>query len=224
MGNAGQEALPHYEVLNGLIEAAKRNQQAAHDATEALSEVTQVFDSKTPFPHYAVLNGLIEAAKRNQDGSERATEAISTAIAKLQRETSSLPNTLLEPVANKLWPKFQAEFKPVTGEMERATLRLQQIAATSVWKLFLIPTLCFVFGIGVMWIRLFITVPRRGQLEALQTEKQRLEATIATLEAKGGKAVLSTCGPTDEFGVQTDESQGQRSRRGSKSSRIIYGY
>lgn len=214
---------PSYEVLNALIEAAKRNQRAVNEATQALRDAIEMFDTKAPFPHYDVLNGLIEAAKRNQGAVRGTAQALATSITKLDARTSNLPGTLLEPVANKLLPRFREEFAAVTEDAQRARDELQRVARTSVWKFFLTPSICFAFAVVVLSIWLYFTVPRPGQLESLQSEKLRLEDVVARLEAKGGKADLTTCGPKRRVCVRTDDSQGVFGD-GSKSYRIVYGY
>ncbi len=159
MADDTTEEFPNYDVLNELIEAAKRNQQAAHEATEALSEAIETFDSEVPFPHYEVLNGLIEAAKRNQGAVESATQGLSTQIAILKKQTADLPNVLLNPVADKLIPKLRDELNGIirsaeisTAAFQRsaegATARFNEIAQMSVWKLYLAPTLCFFLLLG----------------------------------------------------------------------------
>jgi hypothetical protein len=159
------EKFPDYEVLNDLIEAAKRNQQAIQNATEALSDAIKTLNSKAPFPHYEVLNGLIEAAKHNQSAVESATQAFFTAIATLRKQTSDLPNALVDPVADTLLPKLIGELSGVirNGEVstaafqrsaERATATFEEIAQMSVWKFYLVPTLCFlVLGVVMIFLR-----------------------------------------------------------------------
>lgn len=165
MGNDTTEDFPDYDVLNDLIEAAKRNQQAAHKATEALSDAIEMFDGRVPFPHYEMLNGLIEAAKRNQGVVESATQALSAQIAILKRQTAELPNVLLHPVSDKLLPKLRDELSGIirSGEVstakfqrsaERATENFEEIARMSVWKFYLVPTLCFLLlGAAVIFLK-----------------------------------------------------------------------
>jgi hypothetical protein len=52
-------------------------------------------------------------------------------------------------------------------------------------------------------------VPPKSEMEALRTERARLEASIEDLTERGGKLMLSSCGPTKRLCVFIDASAGK---------------
>jgi len=71
-------------------------------------------------------------------------------------------------------------------------------------------TLASTLGIiAAVMIALAFYLPSKSEMEALRTEKAKLQASIEDLSKRGGKIVLSTCGPTKRLCVLIDASAGK---------------
>jgi len=184
--------------------------------------------NQSVFPHYEVLHALIEAARRNQNGIARSSEALSEAVKALERQTSALPMDVSAVLAAELASELTKRFNAVTQQAEQARIHFERAARISVWKLFAIPTLCFLIALLGLGLYLRFVLPDARRLQGLRAERDQLESGIELLEQKGGKAQLTNC--VSEKGksrlcIRTDETAGTYGdAQGRAVYRIIYGY
>jgi hypothetical protein len=199
------------QELFGLMAVAQEQQQAAAAAIERL-EAQRAGLEQTVEQARAAVREMETAGKAAALIIEKATriavsEAVSSALVAVRDETVKTLGGSVKPAVSAL--------EGVTGRAELAEQRLSQAASSFSWQW------------GALWVCtagmllaavlgiVLLVVPSPDEIA-------RLRAEVADLEARGGKAVLTVCGPKDRLCALIDldaEGWGEQGQY-----RILKGY
>ena len=181
------------QELFGLMAVAQEQQQAAAVALERL-EAQQAGLEQTIEQARAAVREMEMAGKASALIIEKATrlavsEAVSGALVAVRDETVKTLGGSVTPAVNAL--------DGVTARALQAEQRLNQAAASFSWQWGALwagtAALLLLVVLGIV----LLVVPSPDEIA-------RLRAEVANLEARGGKAVLTVCGPEKRLCAEID--------------------
>lgn len=168
--------------LSGLYAAVLAQQEAATDAINELAK------------ERAQLSATIETL---QNTSKSLQKAAGDAAAKAVTETlAQAPKTA------------QTAFDAANGALNVAVGKVRTAGAWLTWQFALVFMLVGAAAVATNYAIGRFTLPDRAEIDALRSEKAKLEANITDLAKHGGRIKLSTCGPGDRLCVQITTKQG----------------
>lgn len=199
------------QELFGLMAVAQEQQKAAVVAIERL-EAQRAGLEHTVEQARAAVREMEMAGKASALIIEKATrtavsEAVSSALVAVRDETVKTLGGSVKPAVNAL--------DGVTARALQAEQRLNQAAASFSWQW------------GALWAgtaALLLLVVLAVVLILVPSPKEiaRLRAEVANLEARGGKAVLTVCGPEKRLCAEIDTKAEEYGEHGQ--FRILKGY
>jgi hypothetical protein len=181
------------QELFGLMAVAQEQQQAAAVALERL-EAQRAGLEQTIEQARAAVREMEMAGKASALIIEKATrlavsEAVSGALVAVRDETAQTLGGSVKPAVSAL--------EGVTGRAEQAEQRLSQAAASFSWQWGALwagtAALLLLVVLGIV----LLVVPSPAEIAALRAE-------VANLEARGGKAVVTVCGPEKRLCAEID--------------------
>jgi hypothetical protein len=199
------------QELFGLMAVAQEQQQAAAAAIERL-EAQRVGLEQTVEQARAAVREMETAGKAAALIIEKATriavsEAVSGALVAVRDETVKTLGGSIKPAVSAL--------DGATARAEQAEQRLSQAAASFSWQWGALwagtAALLLLVVMGVV----LLVVPSQKEIAALRAE-------VDYLEAKGGKAVVTTCGPKKRLCAEIDTTGEGYGERGQ--FRVLKGY
>lgn len=199
------------QELFGLMAVAQEQQKAAIVAIERLE--TQ----------RAGLEHIVEQARAAVREMELAGKASALIIEKATRiAVSEAVSSALVAVRDEIAHTLSGSVKPavkalegVTGRAEQAEHRLGQAAASFSWQWGAMWACTAALLLMVVLGVVLLLVPSPEKIAALRAE-------VANLEARGGKVVLTVCGPKDQLCVEIDTEAEAWGKAGQ--FRILKGY
>lgn len=199
------------QELFGLMAVAQEQQQAAVVAIERL-EAQRAGLEQTVEQARAAVREMELAGKAAALIIEKATriavsEAVSSALVAVRDETMRSLGGSVKPAVSAL--------EGVTGRAELAEQRLSQAAASFSWQWGALWAGTAALLLAVVLGIVLLMVPSQGEIA-------RLRAEVARLEAKGGKAVLTVCGPEKRLCAEIETKGEGYGERGQ--FRILKGY
>jgi hypothetical protein len=199
------------QELFGLMAVAQEQQQAAAVALERL-EAQRAGLEQTIEQARAAVREMEMAGKASALIIEKATrlavsEAVSGALVAVRDETAQTLGGSVKPAVSAL--------EGVTGRAEQAEQRLSQAAASFSWQW------------GALWAgtaALLLLVVLGIVLLVVPSPKEiaELRAKAEYLEERGGKVVLTECGPKQRLCAEFDLKAGEYGKDGQY--RILKGY
>ena len=199
------------QELFGLMAVAQEQQQAAAVALERL-EAQRAGLEQTIEQARAAVREMEMAGKASALIIEKATrlavsEAVSGALVAVRDETAQTLGGSVKPAVSAL--------EGVTGRAEQAEQRLSQAAASFSWQW------------GALWAGtagLLLAVVLGIVLLVVPSPKEiaELRAKAEYLEERGGKVVLTECGPKQRLCAEFDLKAGEYGKDGQY--RILKGY
>ena len=199
------------QELFGLMAVAQEQQQAAAVALERL-EAQRAGLEQTIEQARAAVREMEMAGKASALIIEKATrlavsEAVSGALVAVRDETVKTLGGSVKPAVSAL--------EGVTGRAEQAEQRLSQAAASFSWQW------------GALWAgtaALLLLVVLGIVLLVVPSPKEiaELRAKAEYLEERGGKVVLTECGPKQRLCAEFDLKAGEYGKDGQY--RILKGY
>ena len=199
------------QELFGLMAVAQEQQQAAAVALERL-EAQRAELNQTIEQARAAVREMEMAGKASALIIEKATrlavsEAVSGALVAVRDETAQTLGGSVKPAVSAL--------EGVTGRAEQAEQRLSQAAASFSWQW------------GALWAgtaALLLLVVLAVVLILVPSPKEiaKLRAKAEYLEERGGKVVLTECGPKQRLCAEFDLKAGEYGKDGQY--RILKGY
>lgn len=199
------------QELFGLMAVAQEQQQAAAVALERL-EAQRAGLEQTIEQARAAVREMEMAGKASALIIEKATrlavsEAVSGALVTVRDETAQALGGSVKPAVSAL--------EGVTGRAEQAEQRLSQAAASFSWQW------------GALWAgtaALLLLVVLGIVLLVVPSPKEiaELRAKAEYLEERGGKVVLTECGPKQRLCAEFDLKAGEYGKDGQY--RILKGY
>ena len=199
------------QELFGLMAVAQEQQQAADAILERL-EAQQAQLEQTIEQARAAVREMEMAGKASALIIEKATrlavsEAVSGALVAVRDETAQTLGGSVKPAVSAL--------EGVTGRAEQAEQRLSQAAASFSWQW------------GALWAgtaALLLLVVLAVSLILVPSPKEiaKLRAKAEYLEEKGGKVVLTECGPKKRLCAEIDLGAEVWGKNGE--FRILKGY
>lgn len=202
------------QELFGLMAVAQEQQQAAVVAIERL-EAQRAGLAQIVEQARAAVREMETAGKASALIIEKATrlavsEAVSSALVAVRDETGKTLGGSVKPAVSAL--------EGVTGRAELAEQRLSQAAASFSWQWGALWAGTAALLLAVVLGIVLLVVPSPDEIARLRTE-------VANLEARGGKAVLTVCGPEKRLCAEIDlkaEKAGKYGERGE--FRVLKGY
>jgi hypothetical protein len=140
---------------------------------------------------------LLEGAHANQTLAAAALEKLKAHVGELERiARDEIRSTMLE------------ELHALEEDSRRAAAtlrRLRHVAdmRVALWTLAMAALACAVPLAAAWWL-----LPSRGEVAALATRRDALEAEIARLRAQGGLMELRRCGSSERLCVRVDRKAG----------------
>lgn len=199
------------QELFGLMAVAQEQQQAAAVAIGRLeaqqAELEQTIGAARAAVREMELAGkesalIIEKATRNA-----VSEAVSGALVAVRDETVRTLGGSVKPAVMAL--------EGVTGRAELAEQRLSRAASLFSWQWGALWAGTAALLLAVVLGVVLLLVPAPGKIAALRAE-------VASLEALGGKAVLTVCGPEKRLCAEVETKGSGYGERGQ--FRILKGY
>ena len=199
------------QELFGLMAVAQEQQQAAAVALERL-EAQRAELNQTIEQARAAVREMEMAGKASALIIEKATrlavsEAVSGALVAVRDETAQTLGGSVKPAVSAL--------EGVTGRAELAEQRLSQAAASFSWQWGALWAGTAALLLAVVLGIVLLLVPSPDEIAALRAE-------VANLEARGGKAVVTVCGPEKRLCAEIDTKADAWGERGQ--FRILKGY
>jgi hypothetical protein len=199
------------QELFGLMAVAQEQQQAAAAAIERL-EVQRAGLEQTVEQARAAVREMEMAGKAAALIIEKATriavtEAVSSALVAVRDETVKTLGGSVKPAVSAL--------DGATARAEQAEQRLSQAAASFSWQWGTLWACTAALLLAVVLGVALLLVPSPDKIAALRAE-------VANLEARGGKAVLTVCGPEKRLCAEIDTKGEAYGERGQ--FRILNGY
>lgn len=199
------------QELFGLMAVAQEQQQAAAVALERL-EAQRAGLEQTIEQARAAVREMEMAGKASALIIEKATrlavsEAVSGALVAVRDETAQTLGGSVKPAVSAL--------EGVTGRAEQAEQRLSQAAASFSWQWGALWAGTAALLLAVVLGIVLLVVPSPAEIAALRAE-------VANLEARGGKVVLTMCGPEKRLCAEIDTKADAWGERGQ--FRILKGY
>lgn len=199
------------QELFGLMAVAQEQQQAAVVAIERL-EAQRAGLEQTVEQARAAVREMETAGKAAALIIEKATriavsEAVSGALVAVRDETVKTLGGSVKPAVSAL--------EGVTGRAEQAEKRLSQAAASFSWQWGALWAGTAALLLAVVLGIVLLVVPSPDEIA-------RLRAEVANLEARGGKAVVTVCGPEKRLCAEIDGKAPEYGERGQ--FRILKGY
>ena len=199
------------QELFGLMAVAQEQQQAAVVAIERL-EAQRAGLAQTVEQARAAVREMEMAGKASALIIEKATrlavsEAVSGALVAVRDETAQTLGGSVKPAVNAL--------EGVTGRAEQAEQRLSQAAASFSWQWGALWAGTAALLLAVVLGIVLLVVPSPAEIAALRAE-------VANLEARGGKATLTVCGPEKRLCAEIDTKGDGYGERGQ--FRVLKGY
>ena len=199
------------QELFGLMAVAQEQQQAAAVALERL-EAQRAELNQTIEQARAAVREMEMAGKASALIIEKATrlavsEAVSGALVAVRDETAQTLGGSVKPAVSAL--------EGVTGRAEQAEQRLSQAAASFSWQWGALWAGTAALLLAVVLGIVLLVVPTPDEIAALRAE-------VANLEARGGKVVLTMCGPEKRLCAEIDTKADAWGERGQ--FRILKGY
>ena len=199
------------QELFGLMAVAQEQQKAAVVAIERL-EAQRAGLEHTVEQARAAVREMEMAGKASALIIEKATriavsEAVSGALVAVRDETAKTLGGSVKPAVSAL--------DGATARAQQAEQRLNQAAASFSWQWGALwagtAALLLLVVLGVV----LLVVPSQKEIAALRAE-------VDYLEAKGGKAVVTTCGPKKRLCAEIDTTGEGYGERGQ--FRVLKGY
>lgn len=199
------------QELFGLMAVAQEQQQAAAVALERL-EAQRAELNQTIEQARAAVREMEMAGKASALIIEKATriavsEAVSGALVAVRDETVKTLGGSVKPAVSAL--------EGVTGRAEQAEQRLSQAAASFSWQWGALWAGTAGLLLAVVLGIVLLLVPSPDEIAALRAE-------VANLEARGGKAVVTVCGPEKRLCAEIDGKAPEYGERGQ--FRVLKGY
>lgn len=199
------------QELFGLMAVAQEQQQAAAVALERL-EAQRAGLEQTIEQARAAVREMEMAGKASALIIEKATrlavsEAVSGALVAVRDETAQTLGGSVKPAVSAL--------EGVTGRAEQAEQRLSQAAASFSWQWGALWAGTAALLLAVVLGIVLLVVPSPAEIAALRAE-------VANLEARGGKATLTVCGPEKRLCAEIDTKGDGYGERGQ--FRVLKGY
>lgn len=199
------------QELFGLMAVAQEQQQAAAAAIERL-EAQRAGLEQTVEQARAAVREMETAGKAAALIIEKATriavsEAVSSALVAVRDEIVKTLGVSVKPAVNAL--------QGVTGRAELAEQRLSQAASSFSWQWGALWVCTAGMLLAVVLGIVLLVVPSPDEIA-------RLRAEVADLEARGGKATLTVCGPEKRLCAEIDPKATEYGERGQ--FRILKGY
>jgi len=150
---------------------------------------------------------LLEAAQNNQkivEASTQKLEALIKLLQELPRDITPELKAAIEKAHREELAATRHEFQALTTNLRYARERMARM-----W-LFVGAGIVVAAVLAVAAMLIFV-LPSSKEIQALRVEKEQLDATIANLEAQGGKAHLRNCanpGEKSRLCAQVDPSAG----------------
>lgn len=202
------------QELFGLMAVAQEQQQAAAAAIERL-EAQRVGLEQTVEQARAAVREMETAGKAAALIIEKATriavsEAVSSALVAVRDETVKTLGGSVKPAVSAL--------EGVTGRAELAERRLSEAASSFSWQW------------GALWVctaGMLLAVVLGIVLLVVPSPEKIAEqrAVVAELEARGGRATLTTCGPKKQLCAEIDLEAEKVDTYGKQGQfRILKGY
>lgn len=203
------------QELFGLMAIAQEQQQAVATALAKLEQ------------QQARLNATIEQARSAVADMSHAGDTAATVIGRAAREAVS---AAMAGVATETGQTIGKAAAPTLASFKRAGEAAQEaygeLHAAAGWISWKWAGICAATSCGALAAFLgaaWLLVPSAGELAELRVERDQLRATVAELEALGGRLRFGTCGPEKRKCVRVDEKAGAF---GSESERfmVLKGY
>lgn len=199
------------QELFGLMAVAQEQQQAATVAIERLEAQRAGLEKTIEQARAAVLE-MEKAGKASALIIEKATrvavsEAVSGALVAVRDETVQALGGSVKPAVSAL--------EGVTGRAMQAEQRLSQAAASFSWQWGALWVCTAALLLAVVLGVVLLLVPSPAEIASLRAE-------VAHLEARGGKATLTVCGPEKRLCAEVDTKAEEYGERGQ--FRVLKGY
>lgn len=199
------------QELFGLMAVAQEQQQAAAAAIERL-EAQRAGLEQTVEQARAAVREMETAGKAAALIIEKATriavsEAVSSALVAVRDETVKTLGGSVKPAVSAL--------EGVTGRAELAGRRLSEAASSFSWQWGALWVCTAGMLLAVVLGIVLLVVPSPDKIAALRAE-------AASFEARGGKAVLTMCGPKKRLCAEIDTKATEYGEHGQ--FRILKGY
>jgi hypothetical protein len=157
------------------------------------------------------LNNLWNAAEAQHVAAQEQQRAAQTAVAGVTVATKALNDTArslkgqltdelrqaMEGAAANAARLLTERFAEANRQAERAALTYKSAASWTTFKVFLFTVVIGVLIVGAGMLVILHSVPSAEEMDKLRAEKAQLVSTIAALEKRGGRAVVSRCQTQD---------------------------